>query len=221
MKVYRKTDSLQTLGSSRCSGHHRYVINGRHALSSLDSFEGFRSNPSVHSLIWNNAKYIRTRLTELRRLGTVAFDPFFQAVISTYGNLDDIALSSSTAQINSSFNATIGRALRVDGGNIIENPGGPLGASKTPSGLLQYTYTQSRPDFGIVSSINGGFYNSSADASNTVGFACATGNCTWPAFVSAAVCSSCKDVSDTLVFDGSQGTNGSTVPGATNIHIDA
>ncbi|KAI4952273.1 hypothetical protein J4E91_003735 [Alternaria rosae] len=159
-------------------------------------------------------------LGALVTVGTVAFDPFFQAVISTYGKLDDIAVGSNAIDIGSLSNATIGRALRVDGGYIIENPGGPVGASRTPSGILQYTYTESRPDFGIVSSVNAGFYNASTNTPNAVAFTCATGNCTWPAFVSAAVCSSCKDVSDTLVFNGTQGSNGSNIPGPTNIHFD-
>jgi len=126
-------------------------------------------------------------------------------------------MGSIAADIGPTFNATIGRSLRVDGGYIIENPGGALGAIKTPSGTLQYTSTKSRPDFGIVSSVNGGFYNASTNAPNNVAFTCSTGNCTWPAFVSAAVCSSCKDISDALVFNGSQalnGTNGSNVPAA-------
>ncbi|KAG9194594.1 hypothetical protein G6011_04629 [Alternaria panax] len=118
-------------------------------------------------------------------------------------------------------NATIGRAVRTDGGYIIDNPGESLFAIEAPSGLLSLTQTQSRPDFGNVSSINEGFYNASANIPGVVAFACAAGNCTRSAFISAAVYNSCKDISNMLNFNGTYGAhNGRNVSDATNIMIE-
>jgi hypothetical protein len=54
-------------------------------------------------------------------LGTVAFDPFLQAVLSTYGQLD---------YTNTSSIPTIGQAWRADGGEIVSMPGGGYGGFK-------------------------------------------------------------------------------------------
>jgi hypothetical protein len=56
------------------------------------------------SWCFGNRRYVKRSL--LPPLGTVAFDPFLQAVISNYGQADDVTTGSS---------ASIGQALRVDG----------------------------------------------------------------------------------------------------------
>ncbi|KAI1667265.1 DUF3176 domain containing protein [Pyrenophora tritici-repentis] len=147
-------------------------------------------------------------LGALVTMGTVAFDPFFQAILSTYGQLDNIATS---------IGASIGQALTVDGGYILDYKTGGMMAVNTSSGTIQYTQSKSRPDFGIVSSIYSGFHNATL---KPVAIECPTGNCTWPAFVSAAICSSCEDVSSELVFKSANGTdNGSNVPSANNLQL--
>jgi hypothetical protein len=149
-------------------------------------------------------------LGALVTVGTVAFDPFLQAILSTYGQLDD-AVANSTG-------ATIGQALRVDGGSIIDVSGGPLMAFNLSSGLVQITISQSRPDFGIVSSLYSGFHETNP---NPLAFGCPTGNCTWPAFVSGAICSSCEDVSSELTFSTRFGDkNGSNLDGVSNVYFD-
>lgn len=99
-------------------------------------------------------------LGALVTIGTLAFDPFLQSVISLKGRLDVALLENSV---------TIGRSTSTD-----------FGAA----------------DFAIASSIYNGFYNSTSFRSQTVGFRCTTGNCTWPVFSTLAVCSSCVNVSD-------------------------
>lgn len=48
-------------------------------------------------------------------------------------------------------------------------------------------------------------------------FECTTGNCTWSTFVSAAVCSSCKDISSEIFTQSGSGRdNGTNVPTAMN-----
>jgi hypothetical protein len=124
-------------------------------------------------------------------VGTVAFDPFLQAVISTYGQLDE----------STDFNATIGKSWHVDGGAIIKAEGlSGISRINTQYGTLLTRPTTSRPDFGTVSSIYVGFDNNSVPYSDTIAFECATGNCTWPIFLSAAVCSSCEDVSNEFII---------------------
>ncbi|RAR15227.1 pyridoxamine 5'-phosphate oxidase [Stemphylium lycopersici] len=148
-------------------------------------------------------------LGALVTVGTVAFDPFFQAILSTYGQLDDYTINIA---------AGIGQSITVNGGHIIKYGSSGVAAVNTSFGLYQYTgESQSRPDFGIVSSIYSGFHNSTP---NPVAVECRTGNCTWPTFLSAAVCSSCEDVSSELVFSTANGkVNGSNVPLQTNVHL--
>jgi hypothetical protein len=120
------------------------------------------------------------------------FDPFIQALIGTWGELDET---------HSTSNATIGHAIRADGGKIVRFTSGGVRLFNSSIGEFTITPTLSRPDFGIVASINRGFYNSSIDSLDTVAFNCPTGNCTWPTFASVAVCSSCKDVSKDIISE--------------------
>jgi hypothetical protein len=53
------------------------------------------------------------------------------------------------------------------------------------------------PDFGLTGALYDGFYRTSLGAAadnQTVRSVCGTGNCTWPLFTTAAICSLCKDV---------------------------
>lgn len=94
-----------------------------------------------------------------------------------------------------------------------------MAAINTSFGLYQYTGpSHSRPDFGIVSSIYSGFHNATP---NPVSVQCPTGNCTWPAFLSAAICSSCEDVSSELDFSTANGTDGSNVPIQNTLSMNA
>jgi hypothetical protein len=128
----------------------------------------------------------------------VAFDPFIQAVLSTRGQLDNKTSDAHT---------TIGQAYSLDSGTLIDRTS--LASSYQPNPSLgifpNKKFYSIQPDFGIVSSIYEGFRNVSALQDDTLDHTCRTGNCTWPMFSSAAVCSSCNDVSAALVQKAAEG----------------
>jgi hypothetical protein len=140
-------------------------------------------------------------------IGTIAFDPFLQAVISTHGQLDNIPPTQQSHQLFEST-AKIAQARNIDGGVISWL--GPLDSMNTTSGRIGYVVgAVSRPDFGVVSSIYNGFQNTSAYRNDGGTNSCPTGNCTWPVFASAAFCSSCNDISNHLVVVTGNGPGGS------------
>lgn len=135
-------------------------------------------------------------------MGTVAFDPFLQAVIFVEGRLDELAQGP---------NATIGYAQSMYGGTFIRQTSQGMipGNSTATSSFMKVA---SRPDFGVVGSIYNGLRNSSTSLEEYVEFTCVTGNCTWPLFTSAGVCSSCVDVSASLEPQGDFGAYGVSLP---------
>lgn len=75
------------------------------------------------------------------------------------------------------------------------------------------------PDFGLSSSITEGFYlmsPRSAAKEKSAAFQCTTGNCTWPVFSTAAVCSSCNDVTSYIKKRHIQTCTGWTSDGVQN-----
>ncbi|KAF3039289.1 hypothetical protein E8E11_004756 [Didymella keratinophila] len=151
-------------------------------------------------------------------IGTVAFDPFLQATLTTGGRLDVDKLVKHPARIP--------QALIVDGGPVLEllTQGG-TSFYNTSAGLVDIKggFTV-QPDFGMISAIYNGFRNSTAQDPATssvrteqvVNSVCTTGNCTWSPYTSAAICSSCNDLSDKIVLDRRVGTFGSSIPGPSN-----
>jgi hypothetical protein len=142
-------------------------------------------------------------------IGTVAFDPFLQAILSTSGQLNEVP----AAQLSSKNSSTIAQALRVDGGGaIIGIPSGPIALRTTKNGnFTVFSATPSRPDLGIVGSINDGFHAASAYG-KLPSAECTTGNCTWTNFASAAVCSVCNDVSNEVKLIKAIGSRAPQVP---------
>jgi hypothetical protein len=135
-------------------------------------------------------------------MGTIAFDPFLQAVITVEGRLGNY---------NRSFDAAIGLAKDVRGGtfNFKTSKGNIPPGWRNMSSTMEVS---ERPDFGIVSAMYNGFRNPSISLQEQASFVCATGNCTWPLFSSAGVCSSCADVSSGLEASADYGVNGVSVP---------
>ncbi|EMD87167.1 hypothetical protein COCC4DRAFT_84582 [Bipolaris maydis ATCC 48331] len=197
---------------SACIGQQKWnwLYRKPDTIRSFERFDGASRGPwgSSKLLFWLRFRHWAA-LGALMTVGTVAFDPFLQAILSTYGQLDNASANPA---------ATIGQTLKMEGGSIIEFSAGPIGWENTSSGMVSYTASQSRPDFGIVSSIYSGFQDATPIP---VAFTCPTGNCTWPIFVSAAVCSSCQDVSSALTFTSKTGKNGTNVPMPNNIDIEA
>jgi hypothetical protein len=148
-------------------------------------------------------------LGALVTVGSVAFDPFLQAVITTYGTLDDVTTTQD---------ATVGYSLKADGGQIIDwSRSGSTSVVNTSQGEFNPDYSFNRPDFGVVSSICNGFNNASQNYSESASFQCTTGNCTWSTYVSAAVCSRYEDISSELRATVGQGSDGSNVPNQGNM----
>lgn len=151
-------------------------------------------------------------------IGTVAFDPFLQAVLTTDGRLDVDQLAEHPARIP--------QAIHVDGDPVLEllTQGG-VSAFNTSAGLLNRIggFTV-QPDFGMISAIYNGFHNnpaqdpatSSVRAEEVVNNVCTTGNCTWSPYTSAAICSWCNDVSGKIMLNQRIGTFGSSIPGPSN-----
>lgn len=119
-------------------------------------------------------------LGALAVIGTTAFDPFLQAVLTTHGQLDDASQH---------FNATIGQALMVD--NKKPKPSKKLARIKHNT-VVNYP----RASAEVIGSVFDGLYNVSTSRVNSMSSSCITGNCTWPIFSSVAVCSSCEEISD-------------------------
>ena len=133
----------------------------------------------------------------------IAFDPFLQATISYTGELDSVN-DTSTAQT--------GRLATIDLG-LLENPlpivwayyflaPGSNASTSADSEKSMYgiamTSPISQPDIGLGAAFQSGFAGL-ASARRLPDVKCDTGNCTWPPFTSAAICSSCHDVSDQVV----------------------
>jgi hypothetical protein len=129
-------------------------------------------------------------------IGSLAFDPFLQAIISSEGRLDEIPVPRVP---------TIGRSTGADFGTAMPmetyfykkgfNYHDPNDANDTATGDLEVGVSPTT-NFAIAGSVLNGFYNSTSFRNQTVGFRCKTGNCTWPIFSSLAVCTSCVDVSN-------------------------
>lgn len=146
-------------------------------------------------------------LGALVTVGAIAFDPFLQAVISTHGQLDSI--SAETYPV-------VGQSLRIDSGTVRQVPGAAVRDIET--GLTLISQIDGRADFGFISSVWQGFQNTSAFRNDAIGVECSTGNCTWPVYTSAAVCSSCEDVSERMVRRQFHGRNGTNVPSVFNAY---
>lgn len=139
-------------------------------------------------------------------------------MLTTGGRLDVDQLAEHPARIP--------QALVIDGGPVLEllTQSG-VSNFKTSAGPLQIIggFTV-QPDFGMISAIYNGFRNSTAKDQATssirteevVNNVCTTGNCTWSPYTTAAICSSCNDVSGKIVLDQRIGTFGSSIPGPSN-----
>ncbi|KAJ4338242.1 hypothetical protein N0V95_008100 [Ascochyta clinopodiicola] len=101
---------------------------------------------------------------------------------------------------------------RIQSG-LIQRINGVARAVTTSTGQFGFVETiGSRPDFGFISSVYNGFQNTSSFRNDAIGAECSTGNCTWSVFTSAAVCSSCKDVSSHMKRIKMSGKNGTNIP---------
>jgi hypothetical protein len=130
-------------------------------------------------------------------------------VISAQGQLDSVPAN---------VDAMIGWSSRIDGG-FIKQYIGAARAEMTSTGQFSYVTTiSSRPDFGFISSVYNGFQFTSNFQKDAIGAECSTGNCTWPIYASAAVCSSCEDVTSHMKVQKIHDMNGTNIPTMENNH---
>ncbi|KAF2624731.1 hypothetical protein BU25DRAFT_423841 [Macroventuria anomochaeta] len=185
-----------------------------HGLVAFERFDEAVRGPwgGTRLFIWLRARHWAA-LGALVIMGTIAFDPFLQAVISSQGRLDETDHGSNT---------TISQARRMDTGTFtVLNSVGILNIM-TSAGAMTYMPVRTRPDFGLVGSIYNGLRNTSISREEPVSFTCISGNCTWPVFASAAVCSSCADVSAHLNSTTAFGRHGTSIPwGQSNAWMSA
>ncbi|KAF1957409.1 hypothetical protein CC80DRAFT_410754, partial [Byssothecium circinans] len=151
-------------------------------------------------------------LGALVTIGSLAFDPFIQAALSTRGQLDELMDDAST---------TLGQSLGLDFGNMY-NPFPPGFVVVTPEiGRFSTKTLSTYPDIGVVSSIYDGFGATTPAQKNTstLAFNCRTGNCTWSAYSSTAICSSCIDVSASLATKRQFNNSTAKIPARTTYSV--
>lgn len=115
-------------------------------------------------------------------------EPFLQATVALRGQNVATGVASS-----------VHVARRIDLGSMVPmTDGAAIGFVRVESGTLQkdtdWTFF---PDFRLTSSFTGGLSPPiSGDAGRDLvsQFRCVTGNCTWPIYTTAAMCSRCNDI---------------------------
>ncbi|KAI0414754.1 hypothetical protein F5X98DRAFT_348475 [Xylaria grammica] len=118
----------------------------------------------------------------------LSYEPFVQASITLYGELDkELSSSGSTTSISRIERLDVGTVTIYDEQTF--NPGVYMNRSVFPHG----------PDLGLLISAYRGVLSASDMATTLPHFSCPTGNCTFGNFASLGVCSSCVDVSSHLV----------------------
>jgi len=120
-------------------------------------------------------------------------DPFLQATVSLRGQNDQTGFLNSLPVANF---VSLGKMLQDLKSGIVSVRIGP-GSGPNDSMSPDMAYTM--PDFGLTSAVydglNHAWQGQDAGAAKMVRFTCDTGNCTWPLYTTAAVCSRCNDVS--------------------------
>jgi hypothetical protein len=115
----------------------------------------------------------------------LAFDPFLQSMIQFEGQLDQITAS----------NTSLSKVVRLDIGKAVRNSSPYINSiPNTEIDVASYAWSDPKPDLGFTASVIQGFANTS-QSSATVSAVCGSGNCSWPAYNSIGVCSSCADIS--------------------------
>ncbi|KAK0725186.1 hypothetical protein B0H67DRAFT_641637 [Lasiosphaeris hirsuta] len=179
---------------SACIGQHKWnwFRVREDEIRVFDKFDEASRGPwgSLHLLIWSRA----TNWAVLGALVTITslfVDPFLQATVSFRGHndvVDGVDAGASTLPVTHYVNLS----------SSFVRAGAPTAFVREGDIDLPTDVFSILPDFGMTSAIYDGFYQTSLGEDATkqsVRFVCGTGNCTWPLFTTAAVCSRCNDVS--------------------------
>jgi hypothetical protein len=130
------------------------------------------------------------------------FEPFLQAAISYEGAVEVVDSRDKPAAIGSNRRLDVGtyEDNGLDGIQAIQ-------VSPTFQSYITKIGFFSQPDFQATAAIWRGFSNDSLQESRLASFACPTGNCTWPAYASLGVCSSCNDISKRITSQRGRGSS--------------
>lgn len=139
----------------------------------------------------------------------LAFDPLLQGAISHSGQLVDAPyLPAPTIPYGSRLDAgTYAKDVNAGTHGIVPDPKN----NYTRISLEEFSST---PDLSMAAAV----YNGFTGAPSSVNFHCESGNCTWPAFLSLGVCSSCHDVTGHLTKKTEETTSG-TIPTASTMML--
>lgn len=132
---------------------------------------------------------------------SLATDPFLQAAVDLSGKVTPADDAGKVPTLPDGQKVDIGRLLTTEAAFGV--------AVQTP----KPDYFRQEFDFGLSSAIYSGLGKSVRDTASSprVSFQCSTGNCTWPAFTTVGVCSTCNDVAPVLSksqTDNCQNNNG-------------
>ncbi|KIV78342.1 hypothetical protein PV11_10067 [Exophiala sideris] len=199
-----------------CLGQQKWNWFNKHTdrLEVLETFDEASRGP------WGSTKLIyqllpRWNLSHLACLVlliSLTFDAFLQATISLHECMD---LTTSLYNI-----PRIGRSTDVGIGSL---PKYTMTFTEFYSAVnntsIQADYYTAYPSMGLISAIFNGLDDSSAAQEDKVDFSCQTGNCTWPVFTSAAICSTCNDVSKYILSTTAHGFPSSQPPVSDSINI--
>ncbi|KAK8052550.1 hypothetical protein PG993_003935 [Apiospora rasikravindrae] len=175
------------------------------SLASFQKFDEASRGPmgSIQLLYWLNIRHWAT-VGALVTVLLLGFDPLLQGAISYEGHLVDG---------HNLLPPTIPYGGRLEAGSYAPNPNsGVHGVTGKDNRTLPFEDYSSIPDLKMASAIYDGF----TDAPSAVNFHCASGNCTWPPFLSLGVCSSCHDVTS-LLNRTKEATTQGTVPSPSTI----
>lgn len=119
---------------------------------------------------------------------SLAVDPFLQAAVTISGKVTPVDGAGDVPTLPDGQKVDIGRLILTDAAFGV--------AGETP----RPDYFRPEFDFGLSSAIYSSLGNSVRDTASSprVSFQCSTGNCTWPAFTTLGVCSTCNDVTPIL-----------------------
>lgn len=181
-----------------------YFWTDKRSLSELAVFESASRGPlGAVAFLWPGASGLRPMIASGGALVTItalALGPFTQQIVGT--RIEKIP----QAQVNS----TIPVANVYDSGDSCSTvfQEGNTGKrviytySNTPQAqtdriLMNLLMSRLSEPAALDSSLQGAFYSGlfSTTVMDSLGFTCASGNCTWPDFGSVGICSTCEDVS--------------------------
>ncbi|KAK1825895.1 hypothetical protein QBC39DRAFT_270071 [Podospora conica] len=199
------------IGAGMAQGKWNWFSGRTDSLIAFDRFDHASKGP------WGCLRLLPTvarrgHWITLGAIGTIlllGYEPFLQAAL----NLQDrtVVLPSPAGEaLRNGDMAVLGRTTKLDAGTYLDTGGfagsggirftGPDGVNRTVIVSLGFDV---QPDPGMMAAVWLGLSPQATPKNLWPQFACSSGNCTWDAFPSLAVCSQCHDLTPQLVrFQG-------------------